>query len=292
MISRLRAALARRVADLRAHPLVALALFAIAARIVSVASDKPKAAAYLAACLVIVFAVEVLAPAPADGVRGETTASDPRLPVARPRFEFLVLGALAFLGALATLARIGVFDGLLAPPLRTALLIVGMLCLMQVVPALWLVSRGYRAAALGARWTAARTGLVCVAIVAVAALLVDPEGAPVVLVARAGAWAELALVITTAPQVFAEEFLRMTLQTRIAAWTKNAALGWLLATLPWAAFHAPAWIAGGDSLHAAFGGALRIVPLGLVWGYLTWRTGSLVPALIAHELNLFGLQNP
>lgn len=84
----------------------------------------------------------------------------------------------------------------------------------------------------------------------------------------------------------------MTLQTRIAALTKNAALGWLLASLPWTVLHVPAWIGSGDSLPGALGGALRIVPIGLVWRFLTWRTGRLVPALIAHELNIFGLQNP
>lgn len=292
MTSRLGSALARRAGDVRAHPLVAATVLAIAVRIVAVAADKPKALAYLAACLVAVFAVDLLTAEPADGRRGETTASEPRLPVARPKLEFLVLGAMAFLGTLAALARVGVFDDFLARPLRIALVIGGMLCLMQVVPAFWLVARGYRAGALGARWTAARAGLACVAVVAAVALLVDAEGAPVVKVAQAGASAELALLLTTAPQVIAEEFLRMTLQTRIAAVTRNAALGWLLATLPWAALHVPAWIAGGDSLLAAFGGALRIVPIGLVWGFLTWRTGSLVPALIAHELNIFGLQNP
>lgn len=105
--------------------------------------------------------------------------------------------------------------------------------------------------------------------------------------ARAGARAELALLLTTTPQFIAEEFLPMTTQTRIAALTKNAALGWLLASLPWAVLHVPAWIGSGDSLR----GALRIVPIGLVWRFLTWRTGRLVPALIAHELNIFGLQN-
>lgn len=80
----------------------------------------------------------------------------------------------------------------------------------------WL-PRGRTGRALGARWTGARAGLACVAVVAAVALLVDPDGAPVVKVAHAGAWAELALLLTTTPQVIAEEFFRVTLQTRIGA---------------------------------------------------------------------------
>ena len=38
-------------------------------------------------------------------------------------------------------------------------------------------------------------------------------------------------------------------------------------------------------------GVLDIVPLGLLWGYLTHRTGSLVPAVLLHLTNFWGLQN-
>jgi membrane protease YdiL (CAAX protease family) len=293
MLLRLFAALHRRTADVRAHPLVALTLAALAAWIVTVASDKPKAIAYLAACIVCALVADALAPQPVDGKRGETTAGEPRLPVVRPRAEFLVLSLFAAFSALGMHARFGVFDGLVPRPAQFGLVFVGMLCLLQIFPILWLVRRGYRAAGLGLRWTGVSAALAFAAVVALTALSIDPDGAPVVKAVRAGAWAELALVVAgAAPQVIAEEVLRLTLQTRIAALTKNAALGWLLATLPWALLHIPAWINSGDSLEGAVGGALRIVPIGLMWGFLTWRTGSIVPALLAHQLNVFGLQNP
>ena len=38
-------------------------------------------------------------------------------------------------------------------------------------------------------------------------------------------------------------------------------------------------------------GAVRIVPLGLMWGYITYRTKSLLPATLVHGLNVWGLQN-
>jgi membrane protease YdiL (CAAX protease family) len=293
MLSRLFAALHRRTADVRAHPLVTLALLALAAWIVAVASDKPKAIAYLAACIVCALVADALTSQPADGKRGETTAGEPRLRVESPRTEFLVLCAFAAFAAPGMYAGFGVFDGLAPRPLLVAVRIVGMLCLLQVVPVLWLAWRGYRATSLGVRWTGASAAFACAALVAATALSIDPDGAPPVKAVRAGAWAELALVIVgAAPQVIAEEVLRLTLQTRIAALTKNAALGWLLATLPWALLHIPAWMNSGGSLEGAVGGALRIVPIGLMWGFLTWRTGSIVPALLAHQLNVFGLQNP
>ncbi len=293
MLSRLLAALRRRTADVRAHPLVTLTLLALAAWIVTVASDKPKAIAYLAACFVCALVADALAPGSADGKRGETTAGEPRLPVVRPRAEFHALSVFVAFSALGMHARFGVLDGLVPRPAQLVLIVVGMLCLLQVVPVLWLAWRGYRATTLGVRWTGAPTALVCAAIVAATALSIDPDGAPFVKAVRAGAWAELALVLAgAAPQIIAEEGLRLTLQTRIAALTSNAALGWLLATLPWALLHIPAWIDSGDSLQGAVGGALRIVPIGLMWGFLTWRTGSIVPALLAHQLNVFGLQNP
>ncbi|MBL8803493.1 MAG: CPBP family intramembrane metalloprotease [Planctomycetes bacterium] len=293
MLSRLFAALHRRTADVRAHPLVTWTLLALATWIVTVASDKPKAIAYLAACIVCALVADALTSQPADGKRGETTAGEPRLRVESPRTEFLVLCAFAAFAAPGMYAGFGVFDGLAPRPLLVALRIVGLLCLMQVVPILWLVIRSYRAPALGLRWTGVRAALACVAVVAVTALSVDLDDAPIVKGARAGAWTELALLVALPSlQVFAEEVLRLTLQTRIAALTKNAALGWLLATLPWALLHIPKWIDNGDPLEGALGGALRIVPIGLMWGFLTWRTGSIVPALLAHQLNVFGLQNP
>jgi membrane protease YdiL (CAAX protease family) len=37
--------------------------------------------------------------------------------------------------------------------------------------------------------------------------------------------------------------------------------------------------------------SIRIIPIGLVWGYLTHRTKSFVPATLVHGANFWGLQN-
>lgn len=36
---------------------------------------------------------------------------------------------------------------------------------------------------------------------------------------------------------------------------------------------------------------IQIIPIGFIWGYLTQRTKSIVPATIAHGINLWGFQN-
>lgn len=292
MITGLRQSLRARAADLRAHPFVALLLAALAVRIVAVASDRTKAAAYLGACVACVVAADAIAGGQADRRRGETTAAEPRLPVRAPWTEMIVLSALCGLGTFAVLLRTGAFEGAVSGIARGVVLVAGMGCLFQVVPLVWLRLRGYGFRDLGARWTGAGVGAASALVIAGTALLVAPDDAPIVKLVRAGAWREFALFATAAPQVFAEEFLRMTFQTRIAALTRNAALGWLLASIPWAVLHVPAWVASGDGVEAALGGAARIVPIGLVWGFLTWRTGSLVPAMLAHWLNVWGLQNP
>jgi len=88
-----------------------------------------------------------------------------------------------------------------------------------------------------------------------------------------------------------EEFVRMALQTRVGAYLRNPAVGWFLATLVWAFLHAPNWYAQSGDMYEALMGAVRIVPLGLMWGYITYRTKSLLPATLVHGLNVWGLQN-
>jgi membrane protease YdiL (CAAX protease family) len=46
----------------------------------------------------------------------------------------------------------------------------------------------------------------------------------------------------------------------------------------------------GDGIGVFFY-CIQIIPLGVIWGYLTQRTKSIVPATLAHGINLWGLQN-
>lgn len=90
-----------------------------------------------------------------------------------------------------------------------------------------------------------------------------------------------------------EEFLRMLLQTRLGEALRNKGLGFVLATFIWAAMHLPVTAQGSwsDFRHLLFGGMWTITPIGFLWGYMTHRTKSLLPAVLVHGLNLWGLQN-
>ena len=55
--------------------------------------------------------------------------------------------------------------------------------------------------------------------------------------------------------------------------------------------HAPKWYMEGHDLAEAVLVSIRIIPIGLMWGYLTYRTKSLLPATIVHGANFWSLQN-
>ena len=88
-----------------------------------------------------------------------------------------------------------------------------------------------------------------------------------------------------------EEFFRWVWQTRVAACFNNRAAAWLIASVLWATLHAPVEYAQSHSLAAVATYIMGIVPIGLLWGYLTMRTQSILPSVLLHCVNLWGLQN-
>ncbi len=90
-----------------------------------------------------------------------------------------------------------------------------------------------------------------------------------------------------------EEFLRMLLQTRLGAALRNVGLGFVLASIIWAFMHLPNFAQNykTEGWGYAVLGVIDIIPIGLLWGYVTHRTKSLIPSIFIHGLNLWGLQN-
>jgi membrane protease YdiL (CAAX protease family) len=92
----------------------------------------------------------------------------------------------------------------------------------------------------------------------------------------------------------AEEFLRMLLQTRLSALFHNQGMGFVTATLLWVCVHIPSSYPhtkdGKEILLYAIK-LVTLVPHGLLWGYIIRRTKSLLPAVLVHGLNFWGLQN-
>tara|TARA_R110002049_G_scaffold63062_1_gene167838 strand:- start:433 stop:954 length:522 start_codon:yes stop_codon:yes gene_type:complete len=88
-----------------------------------------------------------------------------------------------------------------------------------------------------------------------------------------------------------EEITRVLLQTRLYGLLKNKSFAWFSASFVWALFHIPVFMFNGSNYYDACISALGILPLGLLWGYLNERYRSILPSVIIHGTNLWGLQN-
>ena len=82
------------------------------------------------------------------------------------------------------------------------------------------------------------------------------------------------MAATFAGAAFSEQLFRLLVQSRLGG-AFNPARGWFIASLAWAFVHMPAGYAKGEDLSGAARGCVRIVPLGLMWGDVTYRTGSI-----------------
>ena len=89
----------------------------------------------------------------------------------------------------------------------------------------------------------------------------------------------------------AEEFFRIVGQTRLGALLHNKGMGWFITTLIWTFMHSPKWYGDDHDAAEALLGAVRIIPMGLMWGYITHRTKSILPATLVHGTNVWELQN-
>lgn len=88
-----------------------------------------------------------------------------------------------------------------------------------------------------------------------------------------------------------EEFFRVIGQTRLGALIQNKGIAWFITTCVWAFMHAPKWYGENHDMLETVLSSIRIIPIGLVWGYLTHRSKSFVPATLVHGVNFWGLQN-
>ena len=88
-----------------------------------------------------------------------------------------------------------------------------------------------------------------------------------------------------------EEFSRFVLQSRLEKFIKTNGINILIATTIWAFMHFPVSYYKSGEVSGTLSYCIQIIPLGLVWGYMTQRTRSIVPATLAHGVNLWGFQN-
>jgi len=88
-----------------------------------------------------------------------------------------------------------------------------------------------------------------------------------------------------------EEFSRFVIQSRFGTVFKTNGINILFATSIWAFMHFPVTYFKGTELSGTLVYCIQIIPIGFIWGYLTQRTKSILPATLAHGINLWGFQN-
>ena len=89
-----------------------------------------------------------------------------------------------------------------------------------------------------------------------------------------------------------EEFSRFAMQSRFEKVFKHFGFNILFATTIWAFMHFPVnYFKEGMLVSDIIIYCVQIIPIGFVWGYLTQRTKSILPATMVHGLNLWGFQN-
>ena len=174
-------------------------------------------------------------------------------------------------------------------------LVLGMLIFtfpIGVIIYLW--RRGYRLPQLGFRFKPAHiliTGVLVWGLTGLFAYIFYPEG---ILWSRAyeefGGVGGMILqgVIGAA---LAEELWRYFVQTRLYVILKSPLLPILIASVLWALMHFPVTYSKNNDVLSTLSYCLQIIPLGIIWGYLTYRTKSIIPSVLVHGLNLWGFQN-
>ena len=269
----------------RRHPWTVLGILLCVAGVLELAvrhEELPKALAYLGAMLACVFIVDLFA---------QWFPTRWEFPVRRPEREAALVVGIELLAIVLAVLLFVVIKLSELPMVWKIASLPAMAIIFPIALPLALLWWKYKPAELGIRFNAMSwVFLPVLLITAGTAYLVAPtEFTLSKILASEGVVGALITGLITAG--LSEEFVRMALQTRVGAYLRNPAVGWFFATLVWAFLHSPKWYADGGDLYEALMGAVRIVPLGLMWGYITYRTKSLLPATLVHGLNVWGLQN-
>lgn len=272
---------ARYRASVIRHPALAALLAALAIFVLATALQKGRelqAVAYLAAVVLSVLVI--------DSVLLWRPISEKPVPVRHPRIEF---GIASFLFLVALGWLLNRFEGSYTiPSVILRLLAVG--AVFNVLLALALLALRYGPGDLGIRFggfAPVPPVILCFGVLAMTC-------APAAITLKAAyleAGSIWGLLLGIGAAALPEEFFRFVWQTRAAACFDNRAAGWLLASVLWAVLHLPIEYSQSHSLAETLTAAANIIPLGLVWGYLTMRTQSILPSVLLHGTNLWGLQN-
>ncbi len=214
-------------------------------------------------------------------------------PVRRPLLESFIVFVFPILGAITILARFtGNTPWDTAPAGYKILIALGvMLFVYPIALVITLFIMGYRRKDFGVRLQGFVPSVIVIVITAATAAIVAPHGFTLQAVIKEGGGVGVALLMGFVYAGLSEEIFRLVMQTRFKVLLNNTGLAWFIASLVWGLLHGPKWYSDNRDITETVLSCLRIVPLGLMWGYLTHRTKSILPSVLAHGLNVWGLQN-
>jgi membrane protease YdiL (CAAX protease family) len=264
------------------HPAIAilLALLAMTILVTAIAGGRgTQAAIYFSALALSVLAI--------DTVLVWRPISVKATPVRHPGAELLV-ASLSFAVAIGWLFSRFVYSYTIPSPI---LRLGAVSAIFNIPLALVLLILRYRLGDLGIRFRGFAPVPLVILCFGVLAATFSPSS-----IAVKGFYEEAGsiwglLLIAFVESALPEEFFRFVWQTRVGALLNNRAVGWLIASVLWAALHIPKEYGDSHSIAGTLASTVSIIPLGLLWGYLTLRTGSILPSVLLHGTNFWGLQN-
>ena len=216
-------------------------------------------------------------------------------PVKQPKQELLVTLTLMVVGLAAIFANFYMRSTgeTYIPLIRLPVIFLMMLCTFPVALALYLLFKRYKLPQLGLRvkpWKILLLGFLIWALTGIFSGIFNYEGWLWKM-----AYEEMGLtgliVQGLIGAAVVEEFSRFVLQTRLNQFIRNPFTCIIIASIVWTAYHIPITYFKTESAFSTFNYCMQIIPLGFIWGYLTYKTKSFLPAVIAHGLNLWGFQN-
>ena len=270
------------------HPAVAALIFLLAVRLIWEGVVEKRVSQIVAYSIVIALSVLITDTFTLwQGLRNQP------VPVRHPQREVALAGVLFFFSMIALLQLFGELPRTHSIASQGFLNLLRLAVIFNIPLAALLLSLKYTYSDLGFRWR----GIVLVPLIVfcfgLSSMVIRHSSITWAGRLFSTAFARYTLFVGLLQSALPEEFFRWVWQTRLATWMKNRATGWLAASVLWAALHGPMQYAGSPSHSIAQTavGLLNTLSIGLLWGYITVRTQSLIPSMIIHATNIWGLQN-
>jgi membrane protease YdiL (CAAX protease family) len=213
-------------------------------------------------------------------------------PIRKPKTELGLILLCIFIQVIILALRFVVFSdwGKVNPLIRISFIPFVLLFIYPLALAIIFWILGYRPHSLGFRWQGILGGIIGITFLGIASAIFAPQKMQFwAMYQEVGILGMLFLGFITA--ALSEEFVRYLMQSRMEEVWGNFAWSWLITGTLWALLHFPNFYNQNPDINTTMTSILGIYPIGLLWGYISYRTGSILPSILIHGTNLWGLHN-